>query len=221
MIRILRSKTETTQEMIVALEGGVCAGKSTVATLLETLGVGRHVQEYATRIPYSAQRSIFELDPVARAASFLSIDSGRIHEMPQTELKILDRSCLTVFAFEYACVQLGINELELPLLDLVESYAVMVPNCVIFLDITDDVREKRLAVRGKRFIPILANRNFNKHFKGFFEAMNEYLGVFFVQTSVRPALEVAEICKKILTGPVPSSAPLQNIRKVLGHVFDE
>ncbi len=205
--------------MIVALEGGVCAGKSTVANLLETQGVGRHVQEYAAQIPYSAQRTIFELEPVARAAGFLLSDSGRLNEIPQAELKILDRSCLTVFAFEYACIRLGMNELELPLLDLVETYAVIVPNCVIFLDITDNVREKRLAVRGKRFIPILADRTFNKYFKEFFEAMHNYLDVVFVGTNAQSALEVTEICKKVLSSPRPDFASLQDLRKALGHVF--
>lgn len=210
--------------MIVALEGGVCAGKSSVAAILEAQGVGQHVQEYAAQIPYSAQLATFELDPVARAASFLSLESDRISRPHQTECVILDRSCLTVFAFEYACVRLGANEIASPLLDLAETYALVVPQFTIFLDISDDVREMRLAARAKPYVPILADRNFNNYFKGFFEAVGEYLDVAFVQTSTQPVPEVAETCKRVLARPAGRAtgfAPLHNIRRVLGHVFGE
>lgn len=164
--------------MIIALEGGICSGKTTLAKEFERQDFYL-IPEYMDIIhPYEEDR-INDLVSSNQSAInvFLEIEKRRKEiylENCSDKNAILDRSYLTLFAYEYA-IGRNISNMEFP--DLYQN--VITPNLIVFLDVNDEQRIKRSHDRCDENMPkIFLNHNFNKRLKQFFLKQNQVPCVF-------------------------------------------
>lgn len=172
--------------MIIALEGGICSGKTTLAKEFERQDFYL-IPEYMDIIhPYEEDR-INDLVSSNQSAInvFLEIEKRRKEiylENCSDKNAILDRSYLTLFAYEYA-IGRNISNMEFP--DLYQN--VITPNLIVFLDVNDEQRIKRSYDRCDENMPeIFLNHNFNKRLKQFFLKQNQVPCVFLNTENLDP-----------------------------------
>lgn len=172
--------------MIIALEGGICSGKTTLAKEFERQDFYL-IPEYMDIIhPYEEDR-INDLVSSNQSAInvFLEIEKRRKEiylENCSDKNAILDRSYLTLFAYEYA-IGRNISNMEFP--DLYQN--VITPNLIVFLDVNDEQRIKRSHDRCDENMPeIFLNHNFNKRLKQFFLKQNQVPCVFLNTENLDP-----------------------------------
>ena len=172
--------------MIIALEGGICSGKTTLAKEFERQDFYL-IPEYMDIIhPYEEDR-INDLVSSNQSAInvFLEIEKRRKEiylENCSDKNAILDRSYLTLFAYEYA-IGRNISNMEFP--DLYQN--VITPNLIVFLDVNDEQRIKRSHDRCDENMPeIFLNHNFNKRLKQFFLKQNQIPCVFLNTENLDP-----------------------------------
>lgn len=172
--------------MIIALEGGICSGKTTLAKEFERQDFYL-IPEYMDIIhPYEEDR-INDLVSSNQSAInvFLEIEKRRKEiylENCSDKNAILDRSYLTLFAYEYA-IGRNISNMEFP--DLHQN--VIAPDLVVFLNVNDELRIKRSHDRCDKDMPeIFLNHNFNKRLKRFFLKQNQVPCVFLNTENLDP-----------------------------------
>ncbi len=172
--------------MIIALEGGICSGKTTLAKEFERQGFYL-VPEYMDIIQPCEENRINDLVSSNQSAInvFLEIEKRRKEiylENCSDKNAILDRSYLTLFAYEYA-IGRNISNMEFP--DLYQN--VITPNLIVFLDVNDEQRIKRSHDRCDENMPeIFLNHNFNKRLKQFFLKQNQVPCVFLNTENLDP-----------------------------------
>lgn len=167
----------------LALEGGVCAGKSTIARKLAESGIGALCHEYMDLVDESQAARIASLPPLDRVAFFLNLDIKRIDLKPDGSFHsrlILDRSFYTLFAFEYACARQGLNDNNLAAVDLLDHYTVVLPSQTIFLDVSHETRLSRHEKRDTPVLDIFLEREFNDSIKLFFINLSRRLPIYFI-----------------------------------------
>ena len=154
--------------MIIALEGGICSGKTTLAKQLEIKGFFS-VPEYMDIITPQEQKELDTLISQDKSALpfFLRMEKRRKELYGAQCLQkdsVLDRSYLTLFAYEFAK-----NNQYSALSELVQKENVIIPDLIIFLDVNDQVRRQRCINRGDIDMPkIFLNSEFNRNLKKFF-----------------------------------------------------
>lgn len=159
--------------MIIALEGGICSGKTTLAKEFERQGFYL-VPEYMDIIQPCEENRINDLASSNHSAIniFLEIEKRRKEiylENYSGKNAILDRSYLTLFAYEYA-IGRNISSMQFPNL----SQNIVTPDLIVFLDVNDELRAKRSRDRCDKDMPeIFLNSNFNKRLKQFFLRQNQ------------------------------------------------
>lgn len=170
--------------MIIALEGGICSGKTTLAKEFERQGFYL-VPEYMDIIQPCEENRINDLVSSNQSAInvFLEIEKRRKEiylENCSDKNAILDRSYLTLFAYEYA-IGRNISNMEFP--DLYH----ITPNLIVFLDVNDEQRIKRSHDRCDENMPeIFLNHDFNKRLKQFFLKQNQVPCVFLNTENLDP-----------------------------------
>ena len=179
--------------IVVALEGGVCSGKSSVCRLLERDGIAAQCRDYMDMITDRNAEEISELPPLERAAIFLDLDSHRLSLVAQSSLPlVLDRCALTVFAFEFACVRANYNSAEPRLTELVSTYKLVQPDAITFLDVSDALRNKREESRQNRVLPRLVDPQFNAAIREFFQKTATLVPTQFLNSGQNSPEEIAQ-----------------------------
>lgn len=154
--------------MIIALEGGICSGKTTLAKQLEKIGFF-NVPEYMDIITPQEQKELDALISQNKSAlSFFLKMEKRRKELYETQYlqkdTVLDRSYLTLFAHEFAK-----NHQHFALSELIPKERVITPDLIIFLDVDDQLRKQRSINRGDIDMPAMfLNPEFNRDLKTFF-----------------------------------------------------
>lgn len=172
--------------MIIALEGGICSGKTTLAKEFERQGFYL-VPEYMDIIQPCEENRINDLASSNHSAInvFLEIEKRRkeiYSENYNGKNAILDRSYLTLFAYEYA-IGRNISGVDFPNL----AQNIIAPDLVVFLNVNDELRVKRSRDRCDEDMPeIFLNHNFNKRLKQFFLKQNQVPCVFLNTENLDP-----------------------------------
>lgn len=182
--------------MIIALEGGICSGKTTLAKEFEQQGFFL-IPEYMDIIQPEEEERIDNLATSNLSAInvFLEIEKRRKEKYQSCFSEkniILDRSYLTLFAYEYAVAR-DINSLDVQ--NLHES--VITPDLIIFLDVNDELRRQRSNDRLDINMPkMFLDHNFNKKLKYFFLKQN-HVPCIFLNTENLTASQMANILKSM------------------------
>jgi thymidylate kinase len=173
--------------MIIALEGGICSGKTTLAKEFESQDFYL-IPEYMDIIQPCEENKIRDLTASKHSAInvFLEIEKRRKKiylENSKGKNIILDRSYLTLFAYEYA-IGRNICNMEFP--DLYKN--VIIPNIIVFLDVNDALRMKRSHDRCDENMPkTFLNHTFNSRLKKFFLQQNQFPCVFLNTENLTPS----------------------------------
>ena len=191
---------------IGALEGAVCAGKTTVAAELASDGVVV-VPEYFD-VPGAARRvgvdAPFAGDGLRRLSVLLELECARLTQMPPTGLVVLDRSVFSLLAYEA-----GLSAMTAPnvLADALEAVvaavdggAVALPERIIFLDCPASSCRGRAAAAGMRTPAFQFDPEFRGGFRQLFCRLERVAPgrVLFVDAA-RPLAEVVNQVRDLLT----------------------
>lgn len=156
--------------MIIALEGGVCSGKTTLAKQLGQNGFFV-VPEYMDIITPQEQKELDILSLQGKSALpfFLKMEKSRKELYNKQCIQqdvVLDRSYLTLFAYEFAKNN---KDFSLDSMEVFSKEEVIIPDLIIFLNVNDQLRQKRSFERGDINMPkIFLNSEFNHSLKTFF-----------------------------------------------------
>jgi|GEM_PF-1778132 len=181
--------------MYLALEGGVCSGKSTLSYLLSRQKHIGRVPEYFELITEQQQDELLALDQQSQLQFLLQLERERCstHFMG-IRPRVADRSILTMIATQYALYHTG-NDHALNELFIIQQDAHLIPNIIVFLDIPHEERIARWCVRdphAKRHF--FTDESFNHWFKIFFEVLSGVVPVYFTTTY---QTDSGRICQKI------------------------
>ncbi|HCH59338.1 MAG TPA: hypothetical protein DEV73_01835 [Candidatus Zambryskibacteria bacterium] len=172
-----RQETEATGQKVIALEGPVCAGKSTLLERLGKLGA-QTVDEYSEYV-LSATKDFPKFPPrneeESRASFMFFFDLEIARKMDRDLLitpgqVLLDRSIYTLMAFEVGAARItGIDILPWAVEYLRDKgNKIIQPDHIIYLDTTVSVSRER-ANQGKiRIAPFMLTEEFNEGFRSFF-----------------------------------------------------
>lgn len=157
----------------IALEGNVGAGKSTVAIFFGQKYNLPHIGEYGNYVDFAGGERfpIFppedNLSVISSNPLWINLEFRRQTHMIEAirserkDLLLVERSPLSLVAFEYAKMKQG---LPYEISNLVGNYAMLIdtdqikePSGYVFLNTTPDTVGKRIAERGGRSIDFLFN----------------------------------------------------------------
>ena len=167
---------------VIALEGPVCAGKTTVLRSLDNQGV-QVIEEYSAYVR-SATRDFPKFPPQDEGCAknsfrfFLDLELARRRDrnlLTNCDCVVLDRSIYTLLAFEAGTAKLtGIDILSWAVEFLKEhSDKIILPDHIIYIDTPVDVSTKRAEDGNIRIADFLLTAAFNEGFRHFFVALRE------------------------------------------------
>lgn len=200
--------------MIIALEGGICSGKTTLANQLGQNGFFV-VPEYMDIITPQEQKELDVLSLQRKCALpfFLKMEKRRKElynkQCVQKDV-VLDRSYLTLFAYEFAKnnQNLSLDSMKMP-----PKEEVIVPDLIIFLDVNDQLRQKRSIERGDIDMPkIFLNSGFNHSLKAFFLEKTPEKCIFVNSEQLLPE-HMANILKNV------KISSQKQMGKIFQHMF--
>jgi hypothetical protein len=159
----------------LALDGGICAGKTTVRNALIVLGYVPVPEFMETLSPEEAALA-FGRGSRRSIDLFVLAEGRRSQGLPFGAVPhCLDRSFLTLAAYRYAAFRMSlIDEAELKYSAAVMSEAPwLIPAQFIFLQVSEELRKRRSAVRdAQKNMPFpLLDAAFNQNFQDFFEIL--------------------------------------------------
>lgn len=154
--------------MIIALEGGICGGKTSLAKELTKYSY-LMVPEYMDFITPAEQQQLDNLHNAGENALglLLKIEKRRKDTyLNKSSNIVLDRSFLTLFAYEYA---MNGDDCSRFLADKKIMSQVIQPDLVVYLDVNGDTRRQRCYDRGDFDMPeFYLDEKFNNKNKDFF-----------------------------------------------------
>ena len=167
------------KELVYAIEGPVCAGKSTLIKGCQRDGI-KTVPEYREYV-IAASRSFPNFPPKNEKEAkknfhfLLGIEALRQqeHEASKSPITALDRSIFTLISFEAGAARLtGINIFDWALDEVTKNRAgVIFPDHVFYIDIPMDIACGRAKLAGMGTSAFLFSRDFNM---GMREAFNKF-----------------------------------------------
>ena len=167
----------------LALEGGVCSGKTTTTMEFSRLDGVQVLPEYMSYVPTDHAAWKILLPPEERLNLFLRIDTERYLLIPKRAKGIIaDRCILTIIAFEYAINRLG-HPTRLPVFVENQDFKVNIPNHVIFFDVSSELRLKRWAARGADMDSPLVNESFNRELINCFRQLSTIVKITFLDAT--------------------------------------
>jgi deoxyadenosine/deoxycytidine kinase len=172
--------------MILGLEGGVAAGKSTLRLGLTDAG-NRCLPEYMDYIDPSIHASISDWSILFKTRFFLEIERARATQL-QLGQEVVDRTYLTLLAHDYA--REDRRRFTKGYRELYRSYQekCIHPRKIVFLDATPQERERRAMERGVPMAGYFTTSLFNSRLRIFFERLRSEIDILFVDTdSLTPA----------------------------------
>ncbi len=162
---------------IVAVEGGVCAGKT---TLVDRLGNGDGIfclPEYVEWIR-SSGRTLPLGTPEERLRAYLAIEEERERVARHSDHTVLlDRSILTLIGFEYAMRRMWLGTAWFSIRTLVSSYRIMAPSGVIIADVDAGLQADLWAELGLSHQSLFVNRRFNDSLRWFFDEIEAFVPI--------------------------------------------
>lgn len=180
----------------VALEGGVGAGKTSVAATLEAKYKFKHIKEYMSMADGRSGSSLAALKPINRVKFFFEIERRRCHYASQLLGKYplaLDRSFFTILAFEYAQLKMGKPAIRVDeLRSLSGDFRFLIPSVIYFLDVSSPTRIIRLASRENPTRGDLVTTGFNLKIREFFDRLSRNFEVAWIDTELLDSLSVAQ-----------------------------
>lgn len=192
--------------MIIALEGGVCSGKTTLCCRLQEKGF-MHVNEHMTFLSPQDWERFGQIDPVHRIDFLLAVEEkrqalmARFLDMGQNI--VLDRTFLSLYAFEYAK---GRFEKAEEFKEKRKSF--LNPDMILFLSVDEQTRRRRSMQRGDSFTAesdFFLQDSFNNGLKSFFKENQSYFNVRFLDSS---HLTSDGICPLVCAPQKVSSFPI-------------
>jgi|SRR5579859_2061383 len=169
---------------IAALEGGVCAGKTTLSHQLAEDGHWYVVPEYVEWLTIRGRRS-----PRGRAQSrfpgFVRIEEEREEVVRSTRGPVLlDRSVFTLLAFEYTMWRMGRPSVWPSALETLFRPQVMIPSKILYLTCSQVDRTLRWSKRGHKRAAIFSRPDFNEFNFEFFRRLSAHMPVEILNTSL-------------------------------------
>lgn len=184
----------------IALEGGVGAGKTTLASMLAASLGGFVVPEYMDLAGLADPARIAAQLPSARFLYFLSLERLRTDVLVTHQPKpaLLDRSFFSICAFEYAQQQIGLPSAFAAIPDLLRSApeTVIVPDSIYWLEVSDLGRQTRVAGRNRAVLSVLVNLRFNDEIAAFFAALAKFHYVVSIPTDGLTVISVMDLIIK-------------------------
>jgi len=165
---------------IIALEGPVCAGKSSLLRKVEAKKAAIVIPEYSEYLgcverPTSRFPAATRDEAMANFNQFLEIEKKRKELLDNSgpSIKYLDRSVFTLLAFELgvSCLT-GIDIYRWALGHVADNPNVIVPDHVLYLDVSRIVAMSRAKAANMRTPLFMFSDNFNARARAFFTALN-------------------------------------------------
>lgn len=217
----------------ISLEGSCYSGKSTLAKALSKQFCGQFIPEYSYFDPSFQRRKKFPPhsidDSLDSFKYFLNLDLNRTYSIStnQDKLFFLDRSIVSVIAFEYAKLKVGIPNIFNQVNDLIKHHLerATLPSEWIYLRF-DSLNTLKLRVQshdiGLRFM-VEKNtvQNLQTFYKVFFTELGQYSITISTESSPRLQLEQASnfindrLNSKDKITPQIFMAALNNTQKIL------
>jgi thymidylate kinase len=181
--------------VVVALEGGVCAGKSSVAARFGSEAAYQIIDDYTSFIDDFEYSQAEQLPAAYRYRFFLRLDEARrARTICGPTNVVVDRSVFTILAYEYALWRLGrISELQH--INQISNFYTLLPNSVVFLEVSDDERRRRAALRTTKISPILLDDKFNALIREFFKKFSKFYDLPIIDTTDLGISDVYAICR--------------------------
>jgi len=167
--------TEPKRRVIIAIEGPVCAGKSTIVERLNQEGLGT-ILEYSEYVAH-ANQDFPKFPPTDEKVAkrsfefFLNLEHKRYQNMSDLMQNwiAIDRSIFTLLAFEIGATKItGINIFDWAIARLKDENNLIIPSHIYYLDVPTATSRDR-AERNSIPIPdFLLSNEFNQGFHNFF-----------------------------------------------------
>ena len=196
----------------LALEGGVCSGKSTLLAKATQEDVGI-VREYMDFLPADHPCHSILLPPLERLSLFFGIESKRMKDAGElVRHTVADRCILSLIAFELALMEMG-EKSELVSFASSSDLTVALPDRVLFLEISDALRLDRWCRRGFFSDSIFVLPKFNASIRKSVVKAALYTRVDVVEASALTHAELYEVFDKSLR----ELSPWTPTKRVLLH----
>lgn len=194
--------------MVFAVEGPICAGKSTLIDSITESGQTERVREYSEYVR-SATLNFPKFPPQDEAKAqrafefFLELERFRLRDY-QTRSKevLLDRSVFTLLAFEVGASSItGINILPWAIDRVIQTRNEIIwPDHIIYLDVPVEVSRNRSQVDKIKMPEFQFDLGFNAGFKALFVTVKQVMPVYVTvldatQTQEKMQSEVLKILK--------------------------
>lgn len=167
--------------MEIGLEGGVCAGKTSIGHVLERAYGLQLCPEYWVLLTPEQRYAVRNLmSPMEALIFFLRMDSLRSRDNTDTNLIVLDRCILSILGHEFALHHAGLNSAFSSVWASLAHEPLIAPPVVYYLDVSDQVRLERGKARSDAVDTLFFDKSFNRGFRLFFERLSERIPVVFV-----------------------------------------
>jgi thymidylate kinase len=185
---------------IFVLEGGVCAGKTTTARqLISKFDRAELLADYTTYVDDFEYANAASLPDKYRLRFFLRLEDARkAHIGSSPEVVVVDRSIFTLIGYEYALMKTGQVESLVHVEQQLPLFNPLLPDHLVFLDVSDLVRQERASRRGTFISSPLLDSDFNKHLREFFVRACDRWAFSYIETSRKPAETVFFECLPVL-----------------------
>lgn len=158
---------------IIGIEGLVRAGKSTLSSYLGKTLQAKIIPEYGV---YTKGSAAFPQYPpatleeaLAAIKFFIGIEQLRVNDLPiGHEIVIVDRTYLTCLAFDYAANHFTEFDIYKESHRLWREATKIEPDLLIFLDVSDEELNRRIAPDKHVYLPHFYQPEFNYHIREFF-----------------------------------------------------
>lgn len=168
-------EVEPKQPFIVAVEGPVCAGKSSLTDNLALSGIGT-IQEYSEYVAH-ANQDFPKFPPKDSDGAknnfefFLNLEGCRDQDLAlltQSQIAI-DRSIYTLLAFEMGATAItGIDIFDWAVCRLQKEKGLILPDHVFYLDVPPEISRQRAEANNIPIPKFLLSDEFNHGFREFF-----------------------------------------------------
>lgn len=163
---------------VIGIEGLVRAGKSTLSSFLAVELPARLICEYGV---YSRGSKSFPKYPpqtyseaLNSISYFIDIEALRISDiLPKDKLVVVDRTYLTCLAFDYAARHFTGFDIYKTARNSWTVANKIEPDLIIFLDVSDDVLDIRIAPDKHKYLPHFYQPEFNSLMRQFYSLESE------------------------------------------------
>jgi len=203
--------------MIVAIEGGVGVGKTTLLNgLIQTYSNSLKVPEYFDIIPKEEHDSVLSLSEDEKLKLFLRLEESRKSFLDTSgeTLYFVDRSFLTLFSYQYAIGRFSLLDNEIFTSAQMRNNFIL-PDLIINLDVDNNIRRKRVNQRGFEVFPLLLESDFNRKNTNFIRAYSEACSFLDLDTSYLTPEEVLDEAQLVI------QATQQSNDSTLGNNFSK